>query len=138
MDVSPSALAASYISLFISIISIVSTLFAILAYFHSISIRNAHQNLLLLNLLFNALLFAIKNAIFSGHVSFLKNADLLMGYGCSLDGFLNFFCGGMEIQTLTYIALERYFAIKRQKSLHLKQILTLLTIGWVSIGFMTR
>jgi hypothetical protein len=122
----------------IGIISLFSTSFAILAYFKSATIRQAYQNLLLLNLLINAMIFSINSIIVNGYGAFMKNSDILsIQWVCNLDGFTSMFCCGMEIYSLMCIGLERYFAIKKQQPLTLNQIIGLLVFGWVEIGLIT-
>jgi hypothetical protein len=119
--------------------SIITTTIAIVAYFQSIAIRQAYQNILLLNLLVNSMVYLVTIIVYNGKMVILGNTNLLsVGWLCSLDGFLNLFCCGMEIYTLMCIALERYFAIKKQQPLTLNQIIALLIFGYVWGAFTAR
>jgi hypothetical protein len=129
---------ACYFCFITGIISFLTTVFAIVAYFKSPTIRQAYQNLLLLNLLFNALIFSISAATFNGYGSIMGNSNILMGLGCSINGFLNVFCCCMEIYSLMGIALERYFAIVKQTPLNFNQIIGLLVFGWIECGLLAR
>jgi hypothetical protein len=68
----------------------------------------------------------------------MGNSNILMGVGCSINGFITLFCAGMEIYSLMCIALERYFAIKKQNPLSKRQIIGLLVFGWVEVGLLVR
>ncbi len=59
------------------LISCFSTPIAILAYFKSTAIRKAHQNLLLLTLLINALMYSAIIPFINFPMLFVKNSDIL-------------------------------------------------------------
>jgi hypothetical protein len=135
----PTVLIACHFYFFISIISLLTTTLAIFAYFKSIIIRQAYQNLLLLNLLTNAYAYTVVQIAFYGPMIMMKTPEILtVQWACSLNGFLNVFCCGMELYTLMCIALERYFAIVKQKPLTSNQIVGLLVFGYCWIGITTR
>jgi hypothetical protein len=86
-----SILIASILSLITGIISFLTTLLAITAYFYSLSIRQAYQNLLFLILLVNALFYSMNVIFLHWHVSNKQNI-LSIDWVCNLNGFLNLFC----------------------------------------------
>ncbi len=133
----PDVLYFCYFNSIIAIICFFTTLLAIVAYFRS-NIRYTYQNLLLLNLLINAMIFSLTIIIFNGHGAVMGNSNILMGLGCSIDAFLNLFCCFLEIYTLMCTALERYFAIVKLKPLTLNQIIGLLVFGWIECGLLAR
>jgi hypothetical protein len=135
----PTVLIGVYFDFILGIVSFFTTTMAIAAYFHSFTIRHAYQNLFMLNLLINAILFTLHAIIFNGYAAILKNANFLsIPWVCSSNAFIGLFCSGMEIYTLMCIALERYFAIKKQTPLTLNQIIGLLVFGWIECGLLTR
>ena len=97
-----------------------------------------YQNLLLLNLLINTMVYSIIAVIFSGYGIVQGNSNGFASWSCNLNGFLNTFCCGMEIYTLMWIALERYFTIVKQKELTYNQIIAILVFGYCWIGIFTR
>ncbi len=119
-------------------ISFFATLMAIVAYFSSTTLRQAYQNVLFLNLLVNALIVSVNVIFFCGHAAIMGNSNVLLGWGCSLNGFINIFCCGIETYTLMCIALERYFAIKQQTILNFNQIALMLLFGYFWVGIMSR
>ncbi len=138
MDLSPPAVVLSSLTFYVYILSLIPIILAIIAYFQSDTLRSAHQNILFLILLINSLTLATKSIIINGILSFTKKYDVLIGMGCSIDGFVNFLCGGIEIITLMYIAIERYSAIVKQRQLDYKQITIMLIAGWGSVALMAR
>ncbi len=138
MPINPSVIAC-YFNFIISIAIFFTTSLAILAYKMSMAIRQAYSNILLLNLLINAIVISINSMIFFGYGAIMGNSNILsIQWVCSLNGFFNVFCCGMEIYTLMCIALERYFAIVKQYPLTLKQIMGLLVFGWIECGLVAR
>jgi hypothetical protein len=135
----PNVLYICYFNSIIALISTCSTILAILAYFKSLTIRQAYQNLLLLNLLINSIIFSVNQMVFYGQMAIVKNPSILtIGWACSLNGLINFFCAGMELYALMCIGIERYFAIKKQKPLSRNQIIGLLVFGWIELGLLVR
>jgi hypothetical protein len=121
------------------LISCFSTPIAILAYFKSTTIRKAHQNLLLLTLLINALIYSAIIPFINFPMLFVKNSDILANqWVCNLDGFVKIFCTNMEIYILMCISVERYFEITRQISLTFNQIVGMIAFGVCSIGLIFR
>jgi hypothetical protein len=121
------------------LISCFSTPIAILAYLKSTSIRKAHQNLLLLALLVNALVYSLSTTIINISMLLVKNSDILaIQWVCNIDGFIKIFCTNMEIYILMCISVERYFSITRQISLTFNQIVGMIAFGVCLMGLVFR
>jgi hypothetical protein len=130
---------ACFFILVLAILSVFITSLAIAAYFHSPTIRQAHQNLFMLTLLINAIVFSLNLIIFVGYGALMGNSNILSNeWACSTNAFLNLFCCFIEIYTLMCIALERYFAIVKLKPLTLNQIIGLMVFGWIEVGLLSR
>jgi hypothetical protein len=135
----PTVLIACYFNLMVSTVSLFTTFLAILTYFQSFTIRQTYQNLFLLTLLVNAMIFSVNSFIFYILILHAGNSNILsVGWICDLNGFLNFFCSGMEIYALMCIALERYFVIKRQEPLTFHQVMAMIVFGVCWVGLITR
>ena len=135
----PDVLYTLIVGTIFGLISCCSTPIAILAYFKSMTIREAHQNLLLLTLLINALVYSLTIAIFNIPMLLVKNSDILASqWVCNIDGFIKIFCTNMEIYILMCISVERYFAITRQISLTFNQIIGMIVFGVCLIGLVYR
>jgi hypothetical protein len=121
------------------LISCFSTPIAIIAYFKSTTIRKSHQNLLLLTLLINALVYSLSIPIINVPMLLVKNSDILaIQWVCNIDGFIKMFCCNMEIYILMCISVERYFAITRQISLTFNQIVGMIVFGVCLTGLVFR
>jgi hypothetical protein len=135
----PNSIIACYFNFTFAIFSVFATCLAIMVYFKSPIIRQAYQNLLLLNLLVNGLIYSVIQIAFYGEMIIMKSPKILtIQWVCDLNGFINMFCSAMEIYTLMCIALERYFAIKKQQPLSFNYIIGLLIFGYCISGIMTR
>jgi hypothetical protein len=135
----PDAQIACICSTIIATIGVLATPITIYVYFKSIAIRQAYQNLLLLNLLVNAQVYSVVAVIFYGHGALFKNSDILsIKWVCYFDGFMNMFCCCMEIYVLMCIAIERYFAFTKQIALSKKQIIGMIAFGVCWLGFLAR
>jgi hypothetical protein len=135
----PNVLYAVIFCFIIGMISVFTSALAIIVYFRSLTIRKASQNLLFLNLLINACIYSLAAAIYNGSGVISGNSNFLaISWICNFEGFINMFCCGMEIYTLMCIALERYFAIKKQKPLSFNYIIGLLIFGYCWEAFTAR
>jgi hypothetical protein len=136
MTMSFTVLITASFNFIISILSVLSTLLGITVYFSSHTLRQGHQNLLFLSLLINSLILTVKSMISYGIIATSGNSDNLNGWKCLLDAFINLFCSGLETHTLMCIAIERYFVIKKQKTLNFYQILAMIVVGWVECALL--
>jgi hypothetical protein len=133
---SPTLIISSHFSLIFSCFTFFTTLLAIIAYFRSATIRKSYQNLFLLNLLVNSLLWTMFTIGFYGFMSYMKSSDIFsIGWVCNLNAFGSLYFASVEIYTVACIATERWFAIKKQKQLSRKHIIAFLVFGYTSIPF---
>ncbi len=76
---------------------------------------------------------------FAGYQMVIKNSNILeIQWVCYFQGYIIAFFPAMEVYILMCIALERYFAIKRQRPLSRHRIIGLLVFGYCLLGGISR
>jgi hypothetical protein len=122
----------------LTLISFIAILFAFVVFFTTPVLRNAQQNYLFLSLLATWLCMVVNVAFTQGYSTITNSWIFLSGYGCTVTGFINQMACGLEIYSLMCLAIERYYAIIRGKALLKKDILIMVTVGWITQPFLAR
>jgi hypothetical protein len=115
----------------LSCIALIPLITAFLVFFTTPSLLKSHQNYLFISLLSSVLICLGVGTVNFAYVAIHNEAGILDGIGCIIDGFVCHFCGGMELYSLAALAIERYFAIVKERALSKKQIVYLISFGWI-------
>ncbi len=127
---SSSARALAIFNFCLCLLALIPVIFAFLVFFTTPSLRQSQQNYLFISFLTTALLYIFLGMIFSGHNAIYNNFELLI-QNCAVYGLINQFCATMEVYSLAALAIERYFAIVRQRRLTKNEIIGLIGFGWI-------
>jgi hypothetical protein len=126
------------VSFSLSIIAILSIMFALAVFFMTPALRTAQSNYLLLSLLATCLVLSVSFVILDGILIMDGSWIFLSGMGCLSTGFLNQMCLILEVYTLMCMAVERYFAVVRERPLSKSEILLMVVFGWIGCAFLAR